>query len=137
MLALLTPHVPSNATTNAPRSFQNKTYCAVQLKHLPSGTIVKSQATRSRDQNRKIARRLLAEKIEAAEKGPESRMALKAEIKKNKKASKNKKARRKYRALQDEAEDGAEDEEGDDNADAEDDSNKAAEEDVKEERVDS
>ena len=125
---------PSNATTNVPQSYQNKTYCAVQLKHLPSGTVVKSQATRSRDQNRKIARRLLAEKIEAAEKGPESRTALKAEIKKKKKASKNKKARRKYRALQDGAQDGAEDEEGDESADAEDDSDKTTEE-IKEERV--
>ena len=126
---------PSNATTNVPQSYQNKTYCAVQLKHLPSGTVVKSQATRSRDQNRKIARRLLAEKIEAAEKGPESRTALKAGIKKKKKASKNKKARRKYRALQDGAQDGAQDEEGDESADAEDDSDKAAEEEAKEERV--
>ena len=126
---------PSNATTNVPRSCQNKTYCAVQLKHLPSGTVVKSQATRSRDQNRKIARRLLAEKVEAAEKGPESRTALKAEIKQKKKASKNKKARRKYRALHDEAEDGAEDEEGDASTDAEDDSNEAAVEEEKENRV--
>ena len=121
----------SHATTNVPQFYQNKTYCAVQLKHIPSGTIVKSQASRSRDQNRKIARRLLAEKIEAAEKGPESRVAIKAEIKKKKAASKNKKARRKYRALQD----GAEDEGGDEGGDAEDDNDKAAEEKVKEERV--
>ena len=105
------------------------------MKHLPSGTVVKSQATRSRDQNRKIARRLLAEKIEAAEKGPESRTALKADIKKKKKASKNKKARRKYRALQDGEEDGAEDEGGDESTDAEDDRDIAAEEEVKEKRV--
>lgn len=70
------------------------------MKHIPTGTVIKSQATRSRSQNRKIARRLLAEKIEAAEKGPESRAALKAEIKRAKKASKSKKARRKHRASQ-------------------------------------
>ena len=58
--------------------------------------MIKSQATRSRSQNRKIARRLLADKIEAAEKGPESRTALKAEVKRKKKASKSKKARRKH-----------------------------------------
>ena len=75
----------------------NKTSSAVQLKHIPTGMVVKSQATRSRSQNRKIARRLLAEKIEEIEKGPESRTALKAEIKKKKKSSKMKKARRKYR----------------------------------------
>ena len=79
---------------------QNKTSSAVQLKHIPTGTVIKSQATRSRSQNRKIARRLLAEKIEAVEKGSESRTALKADIKKKKKASKSKKARRKHRALQ-------------------------------------
>lgn len=61
--------------------------------------VVKSQATRSRSQNRAIARRLLADKLEDAEKGSESRTALKSEIKRKKKASKAKKARRKYRAL--------------------------------------
>ena len=122
---------PLGATTNHPRSYQNKTNCAVQLKHLPSGTVVKSQATRSRDQNRKIARRLLAEKIEAAEKGSDSRTAIKAEIKKKKKASKNKKARRKYRALQDGAEDGEREEEENESVDTEEDSDQAAEEEVK------
>ncbi|KAL9639190.1 MAG: hypothetical protein Q9164_001083 [Protoblastenia rupestris] len=75
----------------------NKTSSAVQLKHVPTGMVIKSQATRSRSQNRKIARRLLAEKLEEAEKGLESRTALKADIKRKKKASKMKKARRKYR----------------------------------------
>ncbi len=97
------------------------------MKHVPTGTIIKSQATRSRSQNRKIARRLLAEKIEAAEKGPESRAMLKADIKKKKKASKSKKARRKYKTSQD----GRESEEGE----AEDDSDNPVEEKVKEERV--
>ena len=97
------------------------------MKHVPTGTTIKSQATRSRSQNRKIARRLLAEKIEAAEKGPESRAALKAEIKRKKKASKSKKARRKYKTLQD-AREGEEEE-------VEDDSDEPSEEKVKEERV--
>lgn len=60
--------------------------------------VVKSQATRSRSQNRSIARRLLADKLENVEKGPESRTALKTAIKRKKKASKMKKARRKYRS---------------------------------------
>ena len=81
----------------------NKTSSAVQLKHLPTGLVVKSQATRSRSQNRKIARRILAEKLEEAEKGPESRGAIKKEIKRKKKASKTKKARRKYRDADDDA----------------------------------
>ncbi|KAL8802899.1 MAG: hypothetical protein Q9182_003515 [Xanthomendoza sp. 2 TL-2023] len=79
----------------------NKTSSAVQLKHIPTGMVVKSQATRSRSQNRSIARRLLADKLEDAEKGTESRTALKSEVKRKKKASKAKKARRKYRALED------------------------------------
>lgn len=97
------------------------------MKHVPTGTTIKSQATRSRSQNRKIARRLLAEKVEAAEKGPESRTALKADIKKKKKASKSKKARRKHKSSLD----GREGEEGE----AEDDGDEPAEVEVKEERV--
>ncbi|KAL8674358.1 MAG: hypothetical protein Q9168_001218 [Polycauliona sp. 1 TL-2023] len=75
----------------------NKTSSAVQLKHLPTGMVVKSQATRSRSQNRSIARRLLSDKLEGAEKGSESRQALKSETKRKKKASMAKKARRKHR----------------------------------------
>ena len=108
-------------------SLQNKTSSAVQLKHVPTGMTIKSQATRSRSQNRKIARQLLADKIEAAEKGPESRTALKADIKRKRKASKAKKARRKYKTSKDGVED--EDEE------AEVDSDKSVEDKVIEERV--
>ncbi|KAI4730954.1 hypothetical protein E4T49_01208 [Aureobasidium sp. EXF-10728] len=79
----------------------NKTSSAVQLKHLPTGLVIKCQETRSRSQNRKIARRILAERIELLLLGDDSRAALKAEREKKKKASKNKKARRKYRKLQD------------------------------------
>lgn len=77
----------------------NKTSSAVQLKHLPTGIVVKNQATRSREQNRKNARRILGERLEEMEKGPLSRTALKAEKEKKKKASASKKARRKYRKL--------------------------------------
>ncbi|KAI9718885.1 MAG: hypothetical protein M1812_003769 [Candelaria pacifica] len=96
----------------------NKTSCAVQLKHLPTGIVVKSQETRSRSQNRKIARRLLAAKLEVIEKGPESRTAVLAEVKKRKKASKNKKAKRKYKKL-----DGETASEGDDGDDEGEESN--------------
>lgn len=71
----------------------------MQLKHIPTGIVVKSQATRSRSQNRKIAREVLAEKLEVLEKGDQSRTMIKAEINRKKKASKNKKSKRKYRAL--------------------------------------
>ncbi|KAI9677658.1 MAG: hypothetical protein M1817_006613 [Caeruleum heppii] len=80
----------------------NKTSSAVQLKHLPTGIVVKSQATRSRDQNRKIARTNLAEKLEAMTLGSESRVAVKAEVKRKKKASGDKKRKRKYRRLEEE-----------------------------------
>lgn len=80
----------------------NKTSSAVQLKHLPTGLVVKSQGTRSREQNRKTARRLLAEKLEDLEKGDQSRTAIKAERVRTKKASAEKKSRRKYRKLEDE-----------------------------------
>ncbi|KXT14435.1 hypothetical protein AC579_8377 [Pseudocercospora musae] len=77
----------------------NKTSSAVQLKHLPTGIVVKNQATRSREQNRKNARRILGERLEEMEKGALSRTALKAGKEKKKKASASKKARRKYRKL--------------------------------------
>ena len=72
----------------------------MQLKHLPTGIVVKCQETRSRSQNRKIARTHLAEKLEVLEKGDESRLSIKAEVKRKKKSSASKKSRRKYRALE-------------------------------------
>ncbi|KAK5163637.1 uncharacterized protein LTR77_010586 [Saxophila tyrrhenica] len=84
----------------------NKTSSAVQLKHLPTGLVVKCQGTRSREQNRKDARRLLAERLEEREKGDESRTAIKAERARVKKASKRKKTGRKYRKLAEEREGG-------------------------------
>lgn len=41
----------------------NKTSSVVQLKHLPTNLIVKYSATRSRETNRWLARRLLADRI--------------------------------------------------------------------------
>ncbi|KAF2810582.1 uncharacterized protein BDZ99DRAFT_347894, partial [Mytilinidion resinicola] len=77
----------------------NKTSSAVQLKHIPTGIVIKCQDTRSRSQNRKVARRLLSEKIEELELGEGARTAVKAREKSKKKASGDKKRRRKYRAL--------------------------------------
>lgn len=85
----------------------NKTASAVQLSHGPTGVVIKCQATRSRSQNRDIARRLLADRVEELEKGAESRVAIKAEVKRKKKASKTKKARRKYRKSQESNEESA------------------------------
>ncbi|KAK0269100.1 hypothetical protein LTR35_015009 [Friedmanniomyces endolithicus] len=93
----------------------NKTSCAVQLKHLPTGIVVKCQETRSRELNRKFARQILAEKLDVLEKGDESRSAIKGERARVKKASASKKAKRKYRKLDEEKggveQDGAESQE--------------------------
>ncbi|PGH00693.1 hypothetical protein GX51_05679 [Blastomyces parvus] len=80
----------------------NKTNSAVQLIHKPTGIVVKSQATRSRTQNQKIAMGILAEKVELQLKGEKSRAAAKAETKKKKKANREKKAKRKYKKLEEE-----------------------------------
>jgi len=44
---------------------------------------------------------VLAEKLEVMEKGSESRVAVKGEVKRKKKASQSKKTKRKYKALED------------------------------------
>ncbi|KAL5443342.1 hypothetical protein PMIN07_008911 [Paraphaeosphaeria minitans] len=77
----------------------NKTSSAVQLKHLPTGIVVKYQDTRSRSLNRKRARQILGERIEELELGEEARTRVKAREKSKKKGSADKKKRRKYRAL--------------------------------------
>jgi len=63
---------------------------------------VKSQATRSREQNRKIARELLAAKLDILANGDQSRTAIVGSVKKKRADSAAKKARRKYRKLEEE-----------------------------------
>ncbi|KAI0201095.1 RF-1 domain-containing protein [Astrocystis sublimbata] len=77
----------------------NKTNSAVQLKHTPTGLVVKCQETRSRSQNRKIARQLLADKLDDMARGHESRSSVVRDFKRKKRASSAKKSRRKYRKL--------------------------------------
>jgi protein subunit release factor B len=79
---------------------QNKTSSAVQLRHKPTGLVVKSQATRSRIQNRKIARELLAAKLDEMQNGEASRSAIVGGVKKKRADSAAKKSRRKYRKLE-------------------------------------
>ena len=69
------------------------------MKHIPTGIVLKVQATRSRIQNRKIARQMLAERVEEVEKGKESRSAVVGEAKRLKKARAVKKSKKKYRNL--------------------------------------
>lgn len=74
----------------------NKTSSAVQLKHLPTGLVVKSQETRSRSQNRKIARKVLAEKLDWLENGKESREWIKGEKERLRKERARRRGKRKY-----------------------------------------
>ena len=78
---------------------QNKTSSAVQLKHIRTGLVIKVQETRSRSQNRKIARQLLADRIEILEKGSQSRAGVLEATKVKRKNSAIKKSQRKYKAL--------------------------------------
>ena len=75
----------------------------MQLRHKPTGIVVKSQATRSRSQNRLIARQLLADRLDDLAHGAESRSAVVAEFHRRRKAGATKKARSKYRALEERA----------------------------------
>ncbi|NXY49726.1 CL065 factor, partial [Ceuthmochares aereus] len=70
----------------------NKTNNCVVLKHVPSGIVVKCHQTRSLEQNRKIAREILQEKVDLFYKGEVS------EVFKEKKASEKKKQEKKRRA---------------------------------------
>ncbi|NXS94090.1 CL065 factor, partial [Jacana jacana] len=70
----------------------NKTNNCVVLKHIPSGIVVKCHQTRSVEQNRKIAREILQEKVDLFYKGEDS------DVFKNQKASEKKKQEKKRRA---------------------------------------
>ena len=89
-------------STNTGSRSQNKTNSAVQLRHKPTGIVVKSQATRSREQNRKIARDLLAARLDEMVNGDQSRTAIVGSVKKQRSDSAAKKSRRKYRKLEEE-----------------------------------
>ncbi|KAK3326295.1 RF-1 domain-containing protein [Apodospora peruviana] len=84
----------------------NKTNSAVQLKHIPTGIVVKCQETRSREQNRKIARDLLAAKLDILANGDQSRTVIVGNVKKKRSDSAAKKSRRKYKKLAEEKEGG-------------------------------
>ena len=71
----------------------------MQLRHIPTGIVVKSQATRSRSENRAIARGLLAARLDEIRNPDTCRTAAIAEKKMKKRANATKKARRKYKKL--------------------------------------
>lgn len=73
----------------------NKVATCVQLKHIPTGIVIKTQKDRSQAVNRFLARRELAERIESKLLGKKSREQLKIEkTKKQKKRRKRKTASR-------------------------------------------
>ncbi|OUM53062.1 hypothetical protein BVG19_g2311 [[Candida] boidinii] len=85
----------------------NKTNSKVQLTYIPTGLVVTSQATRSRDQNRKIARQILAAKVEEMEKGENSRTAIVIKRKQMVKARAKRKTKAKYKKLAEKENDNA------------------------------
>lgn len=77
----------------------NKCNSKVQLRHIPTGIVIACQATRSRDQNRKIAREKLALKLAQHENDgkPIERELAKIEWEQQSKRSKEKRAKSKHK----------------------------------------
>jgi len=81
------------------------------LKHIPTGISVKCQETRSREENRKIARRILTRKLDVLENGEESLVEIKKWKAIKRKKDREKKSKRKYRKLEEEKDQTTEEEE--------------------------
>lgn len=77
----------------------NKTNSKVQLTHKATGIVITCQATRSREQNRKIARELLAEKLDVMANGVLSRKGIVSAAKQAKANRSERKRRKKYKDL--------------------------------------
>jgi peptide chain release factor len=73
----------------------NKTNSCVQLTHLPTGIVVRCQKTRSREQNRFFAKRILLEKLEEIQQGKESVKARRIHKIKAQKRKRSKRAKEK------------------------------------------
>ncbi|KAI8505269.1 hypothetical protein Bbelb_173780 [Branchiostoma belcheri] len=89
----------------------NKTNNCVLLKHVPTGIVVKCHQTRSLDENRKLARQHLREKLDLHVKGEESvlvkekkELAIKKR-EKRKKANKNLEKKKAFKQLLQESDD--------------------------------
>lgn len=89
----------------------NKTNSKVQLRHIPTGIVVSCQYSRSREQNRKRAREILAGKVDDELSPPgQSRAAIVAKYYQNKARKKKSRSKKKYAELaKNTAEDGEED----------------------------
>ncbi|KAF9133519.1 hypothetical protein BGW39_009593 [Mortierella sp. 14UC] len=75
----------------------NKTNSNVELKHFETGIVVQCQATRSLPQNRKLARRILVERLDEYYNGDLSKRGQKAEKIREKKKRMARKSAKKYR----------------------------------------
>ena len=64
--------------------------------------MIKCQETRSREENRRVARRLLVRKLDVMQNGEESLQEIRKWREARKKKSREKKSRRKYRRLDEE-----------------------------------
>ncbi|EHB01475.1 hypothetical protein GW7_03140 [Heterocephalus glaber] len=71
----------------------NKTSNCVVLKHLPSGLVVKCHQTRSVDHNRKLARKILQEKVDVFYNGEDSPVCRKKREAEKKKQERKKRAK--------------------------------------------
>lgn len=80
----------------------NKTNSKVQLKHKPTGLVVTCQQTRSQDRNRKVARQILALKLEEMQDPENCRNAFLKERKRRVKEKKMSKLKKKLNKLQEE-----------------------------------
>ncbi|KAF8320943.1 hypothetical protein DL93DRAFT_2052511 [Clavulina sp. PMI_390] len=77
----------------------NKTRSNVNLVHKPTGIRVTCQDTRSLEQNRKIARSMLIERLDRLQNAGLSKLDVKVTLERRRKANKQKKANRKKKAL--------------------------------------
>lgn len=105
----------------------NKVRNCVLLKHKPTGLHVRCQKTRSLDDNRRVARKLLIQKLDDHFNGKMSARNLKFDKLRRKKANKSHKAKKKY-AAQTEEEDEDQDEDSSEDEDSEADAEKEQEE---------
>lgn len=98
----------------------NKVRNCVLLKHTPTGLLVRCQKTRSLDDNRRVARKLLVQKLDDHFNGQLSARSLKFARLRKRKASKKAKSRQKYATAHEAASERDDDEESDDDDEWED-----------------
>jgi len=78
----------------------NKSHNCVLLNHLPTGTMVKCHATRSLAQNRRMARKIMKERLELLTFGRESRREIANDRKRKRKSKKAQRTKLKYGTAQ-------------------------------------